>query len=136
MNFDNGVIKFEEIPFEVMEQIRLYYTNVSFAHYGEPFVSECTTRSFKSDTSERVDYALVMDSETFQPVVLENAQVNFGFKVRAVFAADMSLADVYSVEMIKNVASIPETIIHRTTDPDYDELLAHIKEYRESRVKS
>lgn len=129
----NEILKFEEIPTEVIQELRREYDALTFENYGSEFTPECRTRAtqFKLDTG-LLKYSIAMDSETFQPVILENAQQVTAFKIRGVFADDKSKIDVYSVSTITAVKSIPETIVHRTTDPDYDEFLARVKEQRES----
>lgn len=127
------ILKFEEIPAEVIQELRNEYDVITFENYGGEFTPECRTRAtqFKSDTG-LLKYSIAMDPETFQPVILENAQQVTAFKIRGVFAEDKSKIDVYSVSTITAVKSIPETIVHRTSDPDYDEFLARVKEQRES----
>ena len=129
----NEILKFEEIPAEVIQELRNEYDAITFENYGGEFTSECKTMAtqFKSE-SDLLKYSVAMDPETFQPVILENVQQVNTFKVRGVFAEDKSKVDVYSISNIMAVKSIPETIVHRTSDPDYDEFLARVKEQRES----
>lgn len=129
----NEILKFEEIPVEVIQELRREYDTITFENYGSEFTPECRTKATQSKMeSDLLKYSIAMDPETFQPVILENAQQVTAFKIRGVFADDKSKIDVYSVSTITAVKSIPETIVHRTTDPDYDEFLARVKEQRES----
>lgn len=126
-------IKFEEIPAEVIQELRREYDTITFENYGNEFTPDCRTMATQSKMeSDPLKYSIAMDPETFQPVILENVQQVTAFKIRGVFAEDKSKIDVYSVSTITAVKSIPETIVHRTTDPDYDEFLALVKEQRES----
>ena len=126
----NETLKFEEIPAEVIKELQREYDVITFENYGNEFTPECRTRAaqFKME-NDLLKYGIAMDPKTFQPVILENAQQINAFKVRGVFAEDKSKVDVYSVSTIFAVKSLPETIAHQTTDSDYDEFLALMKEY-------
>lgn len=133
---DNEILSIEQIPVEVIKELEANYKLVSFETYGHPFTPECKTMSNRFiQSGDLLDYGLGMDPETFAPVILENIQEVTSFKIRGVFSEDKSKIDVYSVSTIKAIKSSPDTIVHKTTDPDYNELLIKVKQQRESGEK-
>lgn len=133
---DNEILSIEKIPVEVIKELEANYKLVSFENYGYPFTPDCKTMATQwIQSGDLLDYGLAIDPETFTPVILENIQEVSSFKIRGVFSEDKSKIDVYSISTIKAIKSSQDTIVHKTTDPDYNELLIKVKQQRESGEK-
>lgn len=92
----NMIIEIENVPAEVIEDIKCHYTEVSFENYNKPVTTECVTK--KSNYTRFANHNAVptlVDPITFETKEIVDGDIVQGYVVRGVFTEAM--ADIYAV---------------------------------------
>lgn len=106
---DKPWLELEEIPEIVLDELKANYKNVSFANYAQPVTEDCRTMAFKQvETLEENTTGVVLDPETFAPLIAKNIDRVRSFKIRGVFTEDS--VDVYAIGSIYAVRQRPDTV--------------------------
>jgi hypothetical protein len=117
-------ITLNEVPKEIFDQITTEGWQLNLDTYGEPYTTDCTTRAVDHVSKGQIErYGMAMDPATFAPVIWENAQVSYRYKIRGVFNNEMKALDLYSVSGFRTLTKTPKTIVHTDVDPTYHQMV-------------
>ena len=98
-----------EIPELVLNELNAKYKTVSFDNYARPITEDCRTMAFQQvETVEEDTTSVVMDPETFGPLIAKHVDRVRSFKIRGVFTEDS--VDVYAIGSIYAIRQRPESV--------------------------
>lgn len=117
-------IALNEVPKEIFDQITTEGWQLNLGTYGAPYTTDCQTRAVNHTSKGQIErYGMAMDPDTFAPVVWENAQVFYRYKIRGVFNDEMKTLDLYSVSGFRALTKTPETVVHTDVDLTYHQMV-------------
>lgn len=127
-------IALNEVPKEIFDQITTEGWQLNLDTYDAPYTTDCQTRSVDHISKGQVErYGVAMDPDTFEPMIWENAQVFYRYKIRGVFNNEMKTLDLYSVSGFRALMKTPETVVIRYTDPSYTQIRLEIDNQSEGK---
>ena len=117
-------IALNEVPKEIFDQITTEGWQLNLGTYDTPYTTDCQTRAVDHVSKGQIErYGMAMDPATFAPVIWENAQVFYRYKIRGVFNNEMKTLDLYSVSGFRALMKTPETVVHTDADPTYHQMV-------------
>lgn len=94
----------EEIPQEVIDDIRSHFEEVIFTNYGNPITENCELRTatYSQLVDSDIPETTILDPETLEPRIVYNAVTYHIFIVHGEFSKNR--ADIYGVIKMPPVA--------------------------------
>lgn len=91
----NNIIPLDQIPPEVIAEIKQYYPIVDFSNYGKPVSEKCVSRlmKYRHEHPEPMDIKILGENSEY--VEVKNAKVAGTFAIRGSFEDDT--AEIYYV---------------------------------------